>query len=259
LAIKGKGRTRGRRAVAAPPKRAIVVRKPPIWRRRWVWLVVGLLAVAGIVAGVLAALHAHDVSTRKDREERAVRSYLNLFRDHLPADRTPVPPDVIVLFSSLQDSLSKIGNGLSATEAEQKGKDVAAMAKRSADRLQGVSIPKLIPAGFAGDRAELTEAQFLIVQSYRLYEQIGGLIQAAATASGKEQTAIVDQVQLLMNRSGTLFDRGYAKIVRMANRLDIPVETAYAPPPQAPQAPPSPTPSAATPTPTASPSASPSA
>jgi hypothetical protein len=63
MAIKGKGRTRGRRAVAAPPKRAIVVRKPPIWRRRWVWLALGVAAVVGIVAGILAAIHAHKVST----------------------------------------------------------------------------------------------------------------------------------------------------------------------------------------------------
>ena len=55
-----------------------------------------------------------------------------------------------------------------------------------------------------------------------------------------------------MNESGGLFDRGYVKIVRMANRLSLPIKTA----PQTPQGSSSPT---ATPSASASPSASPSA
>ncbi len=253
MAIKGKGRTRGRRAVAAPPRRGIVVRKPPIWRRRWVWLAVGMVAVAGIVAGVLAAVHAHGVSTRKAREQNAVARYLNAFRLHLPQDRTPIPPDAIVIFSSVQNDLDNFKN-LSSAQAEQKGKDVAAMATKSADGLEKVRIAALIPEEFASDRGELNEAQFLIVQSYRLYEPIGNLIQAAAKASGDARQALLDQARSLTNRSGALFDRGYAKIVRMANRLGLPIKTTVQPAPQAPQGSPTPTPSA-----TASPSASPSA
>lgn len=255
MAIKGKGRTRGRRAVAAPPRRAIVVRKPPIWRRRWVWAAAGVVALAGIVAGALAAVHAHGVSTRKDREQKAVVAYLNAFRVHLPQDRTPVPPDAIVIFSSVQDDLDNFKN-LSAVQAEKKGKDVAAMATKSADGLEKVRIAGLIPEEFTADRDELSEAQFLIVQSYRLYEPVGGLIQAAANASGQTGQAMLDQAQSLMNRAGALFDRGYAKIVRMANRLGIPIKTAYQPAPATPQGSPTPVPTASA---SASPSASPSA
>ncbi len=253
MAIKGKGRTRGRRAVAAPPRRAIVVRKPPMWRRRWVWRAVGVVAVAGIVAGAMAAVHAHGVSTRKAREQKDVAGYLNAFRLHLPQDRTPIPPDAIVIFSSVQNDLNNFKN-LSPAQAEQKGKDVAALATKSADGLEKVRIAALIPEEFASDRSELNEAQFLIVQSYRLYEPIGNLIQAAAKASGDARQALLDQARSLTNRSGALFDRGYAKIVRMANRLGLPIKTTVQPAPQAPQGSPTPTPSA-----TASPSASPSA
>lgn len=260
MAIKGKGRTRGRRAVAAPPRRAIVVPKPPIWRRRWVLLAAGLVALAGILTGVLIGMQARSAAARKDREERAVRNYLNQFRDHLPEDRVPVPPDVIVIFSSVQEDLSRIGTELTAAQAEKRGQDIAAMAKESADGLEAVSVGGLIPQEFSEDRAALNEAQFLIVQSYRLYEQIGGLIEAAATSSAKQQTAIVDQVQLLMNRSGSLFDRGYVRIVRLAKRLGIPVETAFQPPPAVPQPTASPNPApTATATPGSSPSPSPSA
>ena len=260
MAIKGKGRTRGRRAVAAPPKRTVVVPKPPIWRRRWVWLAVALVAVAGILTGVQIAVHAHGVSARKDREERAMRAYLNQFQLHLPADRTPVPPDVIVIFSSVGDDLSA-GNGLTAAQMGKKGIDVADMASKSADGLEKVPVARLIPSEFQADRTELNEAQFLVAQAYHLYEQVGALLQSAAGVSGDQRQVILDQVQILTNRSGALFDRGYAKIVRIAQRLGIPVETTIAPP----QVPPGNVTPAPTPAPTAtasattSPSASPSA
>lgn len=254
MAIKGKGRTRGRRPVAAPPRRGIVVRKPPVWRRRGVWLVVGLLAVGGIVAGIMAAVHARNVSTRKDRETKAITAYINQFRLHLPADRTPVPPDAIVIFSSVQDDLDNFKD-LSAAQAKKKGEDVAAMATKSADGLEKVAVGTLIPDEFAADRAELNEAQFLISQSYRLYEPVGALIQAAATAPVEAKQALLDQAQALINRAGALFDRGYAKIVRMATRLGIPIRTAYQSAPTAPQTPAA-TPSASA---SASPSPSPSA
>jgi hypothetical protein len=247
MAIKGKGRTRGRRAVAAPPKRAIVVRKPPIWRRRWVWLALGVAAVVGIVAGILAAIHAHKVSTRADRERTAITAYINQFRLHLPDDRTPIPPDVIVIFSSVQDDIDNFKT-LTAAQVEQTAKDVTTAATKSAGGLQKVAVARLVPAEFTTDRAELTEAQFLIVQAYQLYEPIGGLIQAAEKASGDDRQALLDQTQSLIRQAGGLFDRGYAKIVRIADRLGIPVRTVN----QAPQL--APTPSAS-----ASPSASPSA
>jgi hypothetical protein len=257
VAIKGKGRTRGRRAVAAPPKRGIVVRKPPIWRRRWVWLALGLVAIAGIVVGTLAAIHAHKVSTRADRERVGVTRYINQFRLALPDDRTPIPPDVIVIFSSVQDDLDNFKN-LTAAQADQKGKDAAAAATKSATALQKIAIGKLISDEFSQDRAELNEAQFLIVQAYRLYEPIGGLIQAAGKATGDARQPLLDQAQALISQSGTLFDRGYAKIIRIADRLGIPTKTAYQPPQRTPSSGPPPTPSVA-PSSSASPSASPSA
>ncbi len=156
-----------------------------MWRRRWVWRAVGVVAVAGIVAGAMAAVHAHGVSTRKAREQKDVAGYLNAFRLHLPQDRTPIPPDAIVIFSSMQNDLNNFKN-LSPAQAERQ--------------------------------------------------------------------ALLDQARSLTNRSGALFDRGYAKIVRMANRLGLPIKTTVQPAPQAPQGSPTPTPSA-----TASPSASPSA
>jgi hypothetical protein len=218
-------------------------------------LVAGLLALVGIVAGLVAAVHARNVSTRTDREKRAVTSFINQFRVHLPPDRTPIPPDAIVIFSSVQEDLNGFAD-LSAADARKKGRDVAAMATKSADGLERLAVGRLVPEEFAADRAELTEAQFLIAHSYRLYESIGALIQAAAGNTPNQQQPLLDQAQNLVNQSGSLFDQGYAKIVRIANRLGIPIRTAFQPAPPGPQGNPTPTPA---PTGTSSPSPSPSA
>src|SRR6266550_643652 len=105
MAIKSRGRARGGRAVAAAPRRPLVVRKPPIWRRPWVWTVVGLLAAGGIAFGILSILHSHDVAGRKDREKLAMTNVFNQFKAALPADRRAVPPDVLVIFPKVNDDL----------------------------------------------------------------------------------------------------------------------------------------------------------
>lgn len=230
------------------------MRKPPIWRRRSVWLIAGLLAAAGIVAGIVAAMNARSASARTEREKRAVTSFINQFRRHLPPDRTPIPPDAIVIFSAVQDDLNGFAD-LSVAEARKKGQDVTAQATRSAEGLERLAVTTLIPAEFSSDRAELTEAQFLIAKAYRLYESVGVLFQSAAPLPAEQQGPLLEQAQNLINQAGALFDQGYTKIVRIANRLGIPIRTAFQPAPTAPQGSPTPTPTAS---PTASPSPSPS-
>src|SRR2546427_828167 len=68
MAIKSKGRTRSRRTVSAAPKRGLVVRKPPIWGRRWVWLVVAVAAVAGPPAGGFSGLRSPSRKVQTDRD-----------------------------------------------------------------------------------------------------------------------------------------------------------------------------------------------
>src|ERR1041385_2855141 len=118
MAIKGKGRTKSRRSISAPPRPALVVRKPPIWRRRWVWALVGAVAVLGIVVGVLAAIHSHSVGQRKDREAAAGLAFVTNSRGTLPADREPVPPDVLVIFPSVSTDVAKVGVELTGSALE---------------------------------------------------------------------------------------------------------------------------------------------
>src|SRR5205809_4596242 len=151
MAIKSKGRTRSRRSVSAAPKRALVVRKPPIWRRRWVWAVVAVAAVGGILAGLFITLHSHGVKAKKAREKLAITRIFNQVRGHLPDDVRPVPPDVVVIFPTVTGDLPKIGKEIKGDAAVKRGKDIEDAARKSSDELQAIAVERLIPAEFAAD------------------------------------------------------------------------------------------------------------
>ena len=250
MAIKSKGRTRSRRAVSAAPKRGLAVRKPPIWRRRWVWAVVGVAAVAGILIGVFSVLHSHNVKARTARETLAVRKVLNQLRAKLPEDRRAVPPDVVVIFPSVTQDLRKIGKEIKGDAAKQRGQQIADQAKTSFTELQAMAIDRLVPAEFPSDRQALKDGMFLISRAIGLYQQVGAIVETAADLSGPDQTALIDQATQLTQQAGALFDQGYRKVLDLTNRLNIPTTIPFSPP----QAP-SPAPSAtrtATPKPSAS-------
>jgi hypothetical protein len=256
MAIKSKGRTRGRRAVAAAPRRALVTRKPPIWRRRWVWAVVALAAVGGILAGVFSVLHAHGVKARTERETVAVRALLNQLRAKLPDDRRAVPPDVVQIFPSVTTDLPKIGKEIKGEAAAKRGREITDQAKKSFDELQAIQlrqIDRLVPAEFSTDRSSLKDAMFLISRSVGLYQQVGALVQAAADLTRAEQKSILDQATALTQQAGALFDQGYREVLHITNRLGIPTTIPFNPPPPAPTPGPSAT-SSANPAPSASPS-----
>jgi hypothetical protein len=259
MAIKSRGRARGRRAVAAAPRRPLVVRRPPVWRRPWVWVVVGLLAAGGIAFGILSILHNHDVAGRKDRETLAMRNVFNQFKAALPTDRRAVPPDVVVIFPSVSDDLPKIGKDIKGEAAKKRGKDIVDGAQKSVTALEAITdrVDRILPAEFPDDRAAVTDGLFLITRSIDLYRQVGGIVQAGADLPKADQKALIDQATALTQQAGSLFDQGYRKILDILNRLGIAPNTA----PSAQVAPglPSPTPTTApsegaTPTTSASPS-----
>jgi hypothetical protein len=223
MAIKSRGRARGGRAVAAAPRRPLVVRKPPIWRRPWVWIVVGLLAAGGIAFGTLSILHSHDVAGRKDREKLAMTNLFNQFKAGMPADRRAVPPDALVIFPTVSDDLPKIGKDIKGDAAKKRGKEITDAAQKTVAALQAIHdrVNRILPAEFADDRAAVTDGLFLVTRAIDLYRQVGGIVQAAADLPKADQKALIDQATALTQQGGALFDEGYRKILKILNRLGI--------------------------------------
>jgi hypothetical protein len=231
MAIKGKGKTRSRRIVAAPPKPPVYIRRPPFWRRPTTLIVVGLLAVGGILYGTFNALHNRSAKSLKKREAAAVRAFNNRLTAAFPADRQLIPPDVYVFFQSVQKDLDQLANGrLSSALARKEGEQVNTSAAAAAKRVQTIAVDKLAGADLAvsrqqGVRAEgltrqeLSGAQDLVARSFNLYAAAGRLLELAAAAPPAEQKRLAAEAKDLMGQASDLFSTGYRIVSNLRTRL----------------------------------------
>jgi hypothetical protein len=233
VAIKGKGKTRGRRIVAAPPRPQLVVRKPPIWRRRSVLVSTALILVAAILAGVYINIHSNNNKKLKEHETTAVANLSTQLFAQFPQDRQVIPPDLFSFYPSLGQDLDNLANGqLTAKDAETKAASLLDSASKAAVGIAKIDVNKLIPASFsisgiptAGGkgitRDELSNALFLIQRSFRLYASVGNIMKAAIAAEGEQRQALVDEGKQTAALAGELFEQGYRNLARLHARLGL--------------------------------------
>jgi len=277
LAIKGKGRTRGRRVIAAPPRPQIVIRKPPIWRRPVVWITIGVLAAGGILAGVLISLHNRHAREFKAREAAVIEQYTGRLSAEFPVDAQLVPPDLIAFYPNFTQGAQSLATGkLKASDATTFAKHVETTATAAAQGISQLDLTKLIPADFtvtglangqttaSGQNADLIQApgatrqvlqdaQLLMSQGFQLWVQAGKLMEQAAKAAPADRRAFTDEAIQLTQQAGSLFDAGYQKLLDIRSALGLSSQIPVTPQPTAPASPsptasgkkkPSPSPSA---------------
>ena len=243
MAIKGKGRTRSRRVIAAPPRPQLVVRKPPLWRRRWVRVVVALIVLAGIGTGVTIAIRRSHARHLKAKEVAGIEAYAAKLRATFPADRENVPPDLVVFFPNLSSDLDKLAKGtLKPADATTEASKVSTTAQATANAIAALNVSSMIPSSFTvtgvsdgtggskpgnivarGATQDLVnEAQYLMTQAFQVWTEAGNLMtQAAAVTDPTVLKALVDSATKLDQRASDLFDRGYQKILAIENALGI--------------------------------------
>jgi hypothetical protein len=233
MAIKGKGKTRSRRVVAAPPKPPVYIRRPPLWRRPTTLIVVGVLAVGGILLGTSNALHNRNEKALNKREAAAVRAFNNRLTAAFPADRQLIPPDVYVFYQSVQRDLDQLATGkLSSALARKEGEQVNTTAAAAAKRVQAIAVDKLAGADLSvsrqqGVRAEgltrqeLRDAQGLVARSFNFYAAAGRLLELAAESPPAEQTKLAAEAKDLMGQASDLFSSGYRILSNLRTRLGI--------------------------------------
>src|SRR5437870_7503934 len=111
MAIKGKGRTRSRRVVAAPPRPQLMVRKPPVWRRPLTWVIVGVVLAGAIGYGVWRTISNHRAADLKAQEIAAVEKYNGLVVAQYPQDQQQSGGDSLQVFTSVGPELDRIDKG----------------------------------------------------------------------------------------------------------------------------------------------------
>jgi hypothetical protein len=254
MAIKGKRKTHGRRVIAAPPRPQVVVRKPPIWRRRWIWGLIGALVVGGVAVGLLLKFRADGRVDRRDREIAALRTFADRVRAELPEDIQSVPGGLVVVFPELRQDLESLKEGtLKPAEARSRADEIEGAARGAAEGIEAVAVETVIPAEFEEDRARLQDAKEFLVQSFRIYEDVAGLLVLSIGQTGQEREQLIDRTQSILGRAGSLFDSGFGILSSSLSRLGITTPIV----PQQPITPPTPIPSPPPQSPAESPGGSP--
>jgi hypothetical protein len=225
MAIKGKGKARGRRAVAAPPRPTLVVRKPPIWRRRWVWAALGGIAVAAILAIVLVKLHDSHARAVKTRERTALSEFFTALERRFPPDRQLIPPDVPNFYPNLSQDLTNLAQAkVKPADALAEAQGVSATARKAAADVRAIDLKRFFPRSFTltadrqvtgrgGTFETMQDAQFLMSQGFTLYGVAGDLMKQAASVTGSARGALVQQAQTMLSTASSVFDRGYRRFL----------------------------------------------
>jgi hypothetical protein len=233
MAIKGKGKTRSRRVVAAPPRPPVYVRKTPFFRRRSTLIVVGALAIIGITFATVQYFQNRGERELRRRETQAIRSFSNRLTAAFPTDRQVVPPDVYFFYQTFTEDLEKLEQGqLSSAQAIKRGEEVKKSATSAAGRVQRIEIDQLIATDLTVSpdpniraegitRQEVTDAQFLMVRAFRLYAAAGALVEEAGTVPKDRQDDLSRQAQGLMSQAIDLFAKGYRTVASLKARVGI--------------------------------------
>ncbi len=243
MAIKGKGRTRSRRVIAAPPRPQLVVRKPPIWRRRWLLVVVVLVVLAGIGTGATINVRRSHARHFTSKEVAGIEAYAAKLRAAFPTDRQTVPPDLVLIFPNFSADLDKLAKGtLKPADATTEAGNLTVAAQTAATAIQNLPVSSMISASFTvtgvsdgstganagnivarGATQDLVNgAQYLMVEAFRIWAQAGTVFtQAAATTDTTARQTLVTTATQLNHEASSLFDRGYQKILAIENVLGI--------------------------------------
>jgi hypothetical protein len=242
MAIKGKGKARSRRVIAAPPRPQLVVRKKPVWRRRWVWAVMGLAAAGGITTGVLLNIKSNNAKELKSREISAVEAFDEAVVGHLPPGSAPLGQGSYNVFPTLSTDLSSFAAGkLPTKDATKKADTIIAQAKATVSKIQAIDVTKVIPEdsevtfpatarGKGATRDYLINVQFLMTQAFGLYQDAAELMKQAVSLTGDGREALITQAQDVANRAATLWGRAESQITSIKSVLGIQPQGGFQPP-----------------------------
>jgi hypothetical protein len=274
MAIKGKGKTRGGRAVAPAPRPVIVSRKPPIYRRKWLLFTLIVILVVGTGAGIYVAIHNASKSSAQTEMREAVSKYSNQLVVQIPSDRQSAGGDTLFLFPDASGDLDDLASGdTKPADSVKQADQLSAQAKKALAAIQVIKLNEIIQSkfdvGIGSVRAPgltlstLRDAQFMIIQGLRGYERVFTLWKTAAQdgVDPAVRKQMVKEAQTLAADSERLFDEGWTKFVQVRHQAGLPpVQVAQTNPAPVPTVLPTTSPSAAlSPAPSGSaPSASPS-
>jgi hypothetical protein len=217
MAIKGKGRTRGRQPVRAPRRIPVEV-KPPFFLRRQVQIslafIAGLLVMVGVVwaTNTLRKERADDrAATEASRQRAAAQEWKSQVEGALGTVGSLSPGNVPKLFPTVSTAIASLRQGDDLEAAAAALKDARANAKLAIEPLQSYDLVGTIGGkGMSEGQVNwFLNSQTRFVQSLQLYQQAAAMAPLAIDASEDQRTAIADRAADLVASASDVLEGGW--------------------------------------------------
>lgn len=218
MAIKGKGKTRGRQAARAP-RRAPVVVKPPLLVRRWVQ--VSLAFVAGLLLMVLVVWvtnglrqqRADDKAATQASEQRtAGQKWKSQVEGALGKVGTLSPGAPPSLFPALATTISGLQKGTVPDGATATLKQARADAKLAIDPLKNYDLSGQV-RDLGMDEGQVSwflNSQTRIVQALELYSQAAANAALAIAVPDAQRATLADAAGAIQDKAAEILQGGWS-------------------------------------------------
>lgn len=233
MAIKGKSKSRGARAVARGPKPAYVPVRTPILRRSGFWIALGTAAAAAlIVALTIGFLEQRDDTRERELVQRmatAVNQYggqIDPILDETVGD--PAPPAGFDAFPDLATTLAIIAADDVDDAALEQARGVATDAASSANSAKTL-IEEIPVTDFIRDRGfsrefvvYMIDSQGDLARAMELYRQTALLVRMAVDADDRADRAeLLERANDVFTVAEDTFARGYADYVEAQAAAEV--------------------------------------
>jgi hypothetical protein len=232
VAIKGKTKSRGTKGVTRGPKPVYVPVKTPLLRRSGLWIAVGTLLVAALVAALAAGFIQERNEQREQDRVQEMATVVNQYRGQidpiLSTIGTPLPPTGFDGFPELDTALA----ALEAEEIDKPGlkqvgdsaESVASSARSAIGLVDEIPASDLLrghdfPREFV---LYLINSQGNFLRGLKLYREAALL---TSTAVDAESTKLRDDLTARARGVATIADevfaRGYSEYVEAQSAAEV--------------------------------------
>lgn len=229
MAIKGKGKTKGRQASRAP-RRAPVEVKPPFFIRRWVQ--VSLAFVAGLLLMVFAVWvtnylrqqSADDkAATQATQQRTAGQKWKSQAEGALGTVGTLSPGAPPALFPDLATTITGLQKGHVPDGAAATIKAAVSDAKAAIAPLKSYKLSDSVrDIGMGAEQVSwFLDSQTRFVQALELYEQAAVNASLAIGATDTQRTAIADAASAIQNRASEILQDGWTDYTNALGSVSI--------------------------------------
>ncbi|MEW6060254.1 MAG: hypothetical protein AB1551_08995 [Actinomycetota bacterium] len=216
MAIKGRGKSKARKAVTSGPRPTYVPVKRPLLARRG-FQITALVLVAGLaVGGISYGLAKERTKQREEELAASKRAATTRYQSAVEAALSKVGGQVSASAFSVLPVLQRDLDWLRTGDivAESAARD-AAGAARSAKRA-AADMTKIRPARIFGSKGfgpgfvrDGLNSHAKMLNALKLYETAARLLEMAANTDADEQSELLDRASGVLDVASTLFDDGY--------------------------------------------------